>query len=29
VRGWAEAAGYATVEILGVDNDLWRFYRLT
>jgi SAM-dependent methyltransferase len=29
VRGWAEEAGYATVEVLGVDNDLWRFYRLT
>lgn len=28
VREWAEAAGLATVTVLGVDNDFWRFYRL-
>ncbi|MDQ4009283.1 MAG: class I SAM-dependent methyltransferase [Actinomycetota bacterium] len=28
VRQWARDAGYASVEILPIANDLWRFYRL-
>jgi SAM-dependent methyltransferase len=28
VRQWARAAGYASVEVLPVANDFWRFYRL-
>jgi ubiquinone/menaquinone biosynthesis C-methylase UbiE len=28
VRRYAEAAGFATVDILPIENDLWRFYRL-
>jgi SAM-dependent methyltransferase len=28
VRQWARAAGYASVEVLPIANDLWRFYRL-
>lgn len=29
LRRYAERAGYAGVEVLPIDNDLWRFYRLT
>jgi SAM-dependent methyltransferase len=29
VRRWAHAAGYASVEVLPIANDFWRFYRLT
>lgn len=29
VREWADAAGLATTTVLGVDNDFWRFYRLS
>ncbi|MGH8887497.1 MAG: SAM-dependent methyltransferase [Egibacteraceae bacterium] len=28
VRAWAAQAGFESVEILPVDHDLWRFYRL-
>jgi hypothetical protein len=28
LRGYAEEAGFADVEVLPVDNILWRFYRL-
>jgi hypothetical protein len=28
VREWARDAGYTDVEVLPVDHDLWRFYRL-
>ena len=28
VRQWARDAGYASVEVLSVANDFWRFYRL-
>jgi SAM-dependent methyltransferase len=28
VRQWAHDSGYASVEVLPVANDLWRFYRL-
>lgn len=28
VRAYAEQAGFARVEVLPVDNDFWRFYRL-
>jgi hypothetical protein len=28
VRQWADAAGYASVEVLPIANDFWRFYRL-
>ena len=27
-RGYAHAAGFAAVEVLPIDNDFWRFYRL-
>jgi hypothetical protein len=26
--GWARDAGYDSPEVLGVENDFWRFYRL-
>ena len=29
MEGYARDAGYASVEVLDVDNDLWRFYLLT
>lgn len=29
VRRYAEQAGFTVVEILGLDSDFWRFYRLT
>jgi SAM-dependent methyltransferase len=29
MRAYAGAAGFAEVEILPIENDLWRFYRLT
>lgn len=29
MRAYAEAAGYQDVEILPIENDFWRFYRLT
>ncbi len=29
LRGYAQAAGFSDIEILPIDNDLWRFYRLT
>jgi SAM-dependent methyltransferase len=29
LRAYAEAAGFQEVEILPIENDLWRFYRLT
>jgi SAM-dependent methyltransferase len=28
VRGWAEEAGFATVQVMPVDHAFWRFYRL-
>jgi hypothetical protein len=28
VRQWARDAGYTSVDILPITNDLWRFYRL-
>ncbi len=28
LRGYAADAGFASVEVLALDNDLWRFYRL-
>ena len=28
LRGYAEEAGYRDVEVLPIENDLWRFYRL-
>ncbi|HEY8339542.1 MAG TPA: class I SAM-dependent methyltransferase [Egibacteraceae bacterium] len=28
VRAWAAEAGYRRVDVLPIDNDLWRFYRL-
>jgi 2-polyprenyl-3-methyl-5-hydroxy-6-metoxy-1,4-benzoquinol methylase len=28
LRAYAEAAGFGRVEVLGIDNDFWRFYRL-
>ena len=28
VRRYAEEAGYSQVEILPIENDFWRFYRL-
>jgi SAM-dependent methyltransferase len=28
LRGYARQAGFADIEILPIDNDLWRFYRL-
>jgi hypothetical protein len=27
-RGYAHAAGFAEVEVLPIENDFWRFYRL-
>lgn len=29
LRGYAEEAGFSDVEILSIDSDFWRFYRLT
>lgn len=29
VRSYAEAAGFTTVDVLPIENDLWRFYRLS
>jgi SAM-dependent methyltransferase len=29
LRGYARQAGFSEVEILPIDNDLWRFYRLS
>jgi hypothetical protein len=29
VRSYALEAGFADVEVLPIDNDFWRFYRLT
>jgi SAM-dependent methyltransferase len=29
LRGYARAAGFADIEVLPIENDLWRFYRLT
>jgi hypothetical protein len=29
VRSYALDAGFAGVEVLPIDNDFWRFYRLT
>lgn len=28
LRGYAERAGFASVEVLDIEHDLWRFYRL-
>lgn len=28
LRGYAQQAGFADIEILSIDNDFWRFYRL-
>jgi len=28
LREYAEAAGFVDIEVLPVDNDFWRFYRL-
>jgi SAM-dependent methyltransferase len=28
VRRYAQEAGYSTVDVLPIDNDMWRFYRL-
>ena len=28
VREWGRQAGYATVDVMAVNNDFWRFYRL-
>jgi hypothetical protein len=28
LRGYAEQAGFGAVEVLELDTDLWRFYRL-
>lgn len=28
VRRWADEAGYRAIEVLPIDNDFWRFYRL-
>jgi 2-polyprenyl-3-methyl-5-hydroxy-6-metoxy-1,4-benzoquinol methylase len=28
VRAWAEQAGFSAVEVLPIENDFWRFYRL-
>jgi 2-polyprenyl-3-methyl-5-hydroxy-6-metoxy-1,4-benzoquinol methylase len=28
LRGYAEQAGFASVEVLDIEHDLWRFYRL-
>ena len=28
VRTYAMAAGFASVDVLAIDNDFWRFYRL-
>jgi SAM-dependent methyltransferase len=28
MRGFAEAAGFASIEVLPIENDFWRFYRL-
>jgi hypothetical protein len=28
LRHYAEEAGYKEVEVLPIENDLWRFYRL-
>jgi hypothetical protein len=29
LAAYASEAGFASVDVLDVDNDLWRFYRLT
>jgi hypothetical protein len=29
LRGYAEEAGFSEVEVLPIDHDFWRFYRLT
>jgi SAM-dependent methyltransferase len=29
LRGLAQAAGFADIEVLPIENDFWRFYRLT
>jgi hypothetical protein len=29
VRGYAEQAGFGSFEVLPIENDFWRFYRLT
>jgi hypothetical protein len=29
MREYAKQAGFQSVEILPIQNDLWRFYRLT
>jgi hypothetical protein len=29
VRGYAEQAGFAGFEVLPIENDFWRFYRLS
>jgi hypothetical protein len=29
VRAYAEAAGYAATEVLPIEHELFRFYRLT
>jgi hypothetical protein len=29
VRAYAHEAGYGSAEVLPVDHDLWRFYRLS
>ncbi|WP_320780619.1 class I SAM-dependent methyltransferase [Streptomyces sp. CRN 30] len=29
VRGYARGAGYGTVEVLDIEHDLWRFYRIS
>ena len=28
VREWSERAGFASLRVLPVDNDFWRFYEL-
>jgi hypothetical protein len=28
LRAYAQQAGFARVEVLPIENDLWRFYRL-
>jgi hypothetical protein len=29
VRGYAQQAGFAGFEVLPIENDFWRFYRLS
>jgi hypothetical protein len=28
LRAYAQQAGFSEVEVLDIDNDFWRFYRL-